>query len=112
MGPRIFKLLRNFITSAKPGEKLYTELVEVLIDHFNPKQSEIHALAKHCNFAGTLDVMIRNRLVCGKNDIIQKRLLKEGDKNFVDKAISHLKCDGLQYNISKIPKIPLGEIFL
>ena len=41
MGPRTFKLLQNLLTPAKPSEKWYTELVEVLTDHFSPKQSEI-----------------------------------------------------------------------
>ena len=113
IGPRTFKLLRNLITPAKPGDKTYAELVEVLTDHFSPKQSEIVqrskfysrlrkpgenilsyvaelcALAKHCNFGGTLDVMICDRLVCGVNDnSIQKRLLTEGDKLSLTKAIS------------------------
>ena len=84
----------------------------MLTDHFSPKQSEIvqrskfyshsrkpgenissyvaqlRALAEHCNFGGTLDVMIRNRLVCGvSDDSIQKRLLTEGDKLSLTKAI-------------------------
>ena len=113
MGPRTFKLLRNLLTPAKPGEKSYTELVEVLTDHFSLKQSEIvqrskfyscsrkpgenissyvaelRALAEHCNFGETLNVMIRDRLVCGINDdSIQKRLLTEGDKLSLTKAIS------------------------
>ena len=73
----------------------------MLSDHFSPKQSvivqrskfysrlkpgknissyiaELRALAEHCNFRGTLDVMICDRLVCGVNDdSIQKRLLTE-----------------------------------
>ena len=111
-GPQTFKLLRNLITPAKPGKKLYAELVEVLTDHFSPKQPEIvqrskfyshsrkpgenissyvaelHALAKHCNFGETLNVMICNRLVCGINDdSIQKYLLTEGDKLSLTKTI-------------------------
>ena len=74
IGPRTFTLLRNLVTPAKPGDKIYAELVEVLTHHFSPKQSEIvqrskfysrlrkpdknissyvaelHALAEHCNF--------------------------------------------------------------
>ena len=98
IGPRTFKLLTNLITPAKPGDKTYTELVEVLTDYFIPKQSEIvqrskfyshlrkpgenmlsyvpelHTLAELCNFGLTLDVMILNRLICGVNDdSIQKR---------------------------------------
>ena len=113
IGPRTFKLLRNLITLDKPGDKSYDELVKVLTDHFSPKQSEIvqrskfysrsrkpgenvssfvaelRALADQCNFGGTLDAMIRDRLVCGINeDSIQKRLLTEGDKLTLAKAIS------------------------
>ena len=75
IGPQTFKLLWNLITPAKL--KTYAELVEVLTDHFSPRQSEIvqrskfhshlrkpgenisshvaelRALAKHCNFGGT-----------------------------------------------------------
>ena len=41
MGLQTFKLLWNLITPAKPGDKTYAEMVEVLTDHFSPKQSEI-----------------------------------------------------------------------
>ena len=41
IGPQIFKLLWNLITPAKPGDKTYPELVEVLTNHFSPKQSKI-----------------------------------------------------------------------
>ena len=71
---------------------MYAELVEVLTDYFSPKQletvqtykfyshsrkpgenissyvPELRALAENCNFGGTLDVMIHNRLVCGINN--------------------------------------------
>ena len=91
-GTSTFKLLWNLITPVKPGDKTYVEFVEVLTDHFSPKQSEIVqrskfysrsrkpgenissyvaelcALAEHCNFRGTLDVMICDRLVCGVNN--------------------------------------------
>ena len=112
IGPRTFKLLRNLITPNKPGDKSYEDLVKVLKDHFSPKQSEIvqrskfysrlrvpgenvssyvaelRALADHCSFGSSLDTMIRDRLVCGINeDSIQKRLLTEGDKLTLDKAI-------------------------
>ena len=113
IGPRTFKLLRNLITPDKPGNKSYEDLVKVLTDHFSPKQSEIvqrskfysrsrkpgknvssyvaelRALADHCNFGGTLDAMICDRLVCGINeDSIQKRLLMEGDKLTLAKTMS------------------------
>ena len=115
--PRTFKLLRNLITPNKPGDKSYEELVKVLKDHFSLKQSEIvqrskfysrlrkpgenvssyvaelHALVDHCSFGNSLDIMIRDRLVCGINeDSIQKRLLTECDKLTLDKAIRIAQC--------------------
>ena len=85
----------------------------MLTDHFSPKQSEnvqrskfyscsrkpgentstyvaeLHALAEHCNFGGTLHVMIHYRLVCGVNDhSIQKRLFMEGDELSWTKVLS------------------------
>ena len=112
IGPRIFKLLRNLITPNKPGDKSYEELVKVLKDHFSSKQSEIvqrskfysrlrkpgenvssyvadlRALADHCSFGNSLDIMIHDRLICGINEhSIQKRLLTEGNKLTLDKAI-------------------------
>ena len=96
-----YKMLRNILSPAKPGEE-YSELVEKLSKHYCPVPSEIverfkfhsrsrnpgeliatfvaelRSLAKFCNFGDTLETMIRNRLVCGINDIaIQKCLLTE-----------------------------------
>ena len=78
------------------------DLVKVFRDHFIPKPSEIvqrykfnscvrragesvatflanlRAVSEHCNYGDTLELMIRDRLVCGVNDkAIQKRLLAE-----------------------------------
>ena len=51
--------------------------------------AELRALADHCNFGGTLNAMIRDRLVCGINeDNIQKCLLTEGDPLTLVKAMS------------------------
>ena len=51
--------------------------------------SEVRNLARFCNFGDSLDAMIRDRLVCGINDEqIQKRLLSEGDKLTLAKAMT------------------------
>ena len=40
--------------------------------------AELRALAQTCNFGDTLEVMLRDRLVCGMDeDFIQRRLLAE-----------------------------------
>ena len=102
IGPATYKILRNLVSPKKPGEKTYDELVEALSKHFKPTPSEIverykfHSrfrkpgesvatfvselcsLSQYCNFGDSLDVMIRDRLVCGINDdSIQKHLLAE-----------------------------------
>ena len=100
MGPIQFKLLKNIIAPAKPEEKTYKEIVDELKDHHNPQPSEIvqrfkfntrvrqpgesvatfvselRAISETCNFGNTLEVMLRDRLVCGINDLqVQRKLL-------------------------------------
>ena len=41
VGPVMYKLLRNLLAPAKPGEKTYDELVETLSEHYSPPPSEI-----------------------------------------------------------------------
>ena len=41
VGPVTYKLLRNLLAPAKPGEKTYDELVETLSAHYSPPPSEI-----------------------------------------------------------------------
>ena len=89
IGAKEYKLLSSLIA---PGEKTYKELVDVLKEHHSPELSEIvqryrfhtrfrkagetvavyvselRALAQKCNFGGTLDNMLRDRLVCGVNN--------------------------------------------
>ena len=102
IGPRVYKLLCSPLSPDKPGQKFFSELVEVVKAHYSPKPSimvqrfkfhtcfrrpgesvsmflaELRALAQHCNFGATLDDMLRDRIVCGINDdSIQRRLLSE-----------------------------------
>ncbi|XP_019858509.1 PREDICTED: uncharacterized protein LOC109586746 [Amphimedon queenslandica] len=50
----------------------------------------IRSLAKDCGFGAQLDVMLRDRLICGINDAaIQKRLLSEGDDLTLKDALQH-----------------------
>ena len=115
-GSRIYKLMSDLLAPNKPGTKTFAELVKLVQDHYAPKPSEIvqrykfhnrfrrqgesvaayvaelRHLTEHCNFGPTLDVMIRDRLVCGiMDDKIQRRLLSEKDltlKKAYDIAIS------------------------
>ena len=102
LGAATYKVLRKIVSLDKPGDKTYAALVEALSKHFKPAPSEIverfkfhsrvrnpgesvatylaelRSLSEFCNFGDTLEVMIRDRLVCEINDAaIQKRLLAE-----------------------------------
>ena len=41
IGPTAYKLLRNLVAPAKPGEKTYDALVTAMKQHHNPTPSEI-----------------------------------------------------------------------
>ena len=111
IGSATYKVLSNLTSPTKPKEKPLADLIALLKKHFEPTPSEIvqrykfntrcrqpsesiatfmsevRAIAEHCNFGQTLDVMLRDRLVCGINDkVIQKRLLAE-DKLTLAKAM-------------------------
>ena len=102
VGPATYKLLGGLLAPAKPGDKSYDELVEVVMNHCNPTLSEIverfkfhtrfrrpgesvamyvselRLLVRFCKFRSSLEDMLRDRIVCGINDdTIQKRLLAE-----------------------------------
>ena len=107
IGPKAYKLLGSLVAPGKPGDKSYADVVKLMSDHHNPKPSEIvqrykfhtlvqeprlpiakyvaelRSLGQTCGFGGMLEVMIRDRLVCGINDDrIQRRLLSETALDF------------------------------
>lgn len=111
VGAQTYSLMRNLLSPAKPKDRSYVELVELLNNHFHPKPNEIvqrwkfntrnrkpeekvcdyaaelRKLAHGCNFGDSLTVMLRDRLVCGINDdSIQRRLLAEDGLTF-EKAL-------------------------
>ena len=102
-----YKLLRNLITPKAPSDKSFKELVEAMMKRFCPPPSEIvqrfkfnmcvrkpgesvanyiaelQALSQNCNFKDTLELMLRDRIVFGINDVqTQKQLLVEKDLSF------------------------------
>ena len=102
IGPSVYKILRNLLAPAKPAEVEYTTLRDTVQQHYSPKPSEIiqrfkfnsrmrksgesvadflaelRALATNCNYGDTLDMMLRDRFVCGiENKSMQKKMLTE-----------------------------------
>ena len=109
-GGSTYKLMCDVLAPVKPGTKTFAELKTVVQNHLRPKPSEIvqrfkfhtrsrfehesvatyvsqlRHLSQDCNFGESLDLMLRDRLVCGiSNNRIQRRLLSEKNLTF-DKA--------------------------
>ena len=106
IGPSAYKLIRSLVSPRKPGDLEYKNLVDTMKKHYNlvlseivqrytfhkrfrkPSESvamyvsELRSIEEYCNFASTLDAMLRDRLVCGTRDNIQRRLLAESDLKY------------------------------
>ena len=130
MGPATFKLLRSLIAPDKPDTKSCANLVKVLTEHFQPTPSEtvqrfkfhgrtrqpgesvatyvseLHAIAKHCNFGASLQAMLRDQIVCGiSGKVVQRRLLSESALSF-DKALS--MAQGLETAAQSVKELQGG----
>ena len=106
-GAATYQLIRNLVSPAKPTEKSFEQLVQLVTDHHQPPPSEIvqrfnfhmctrkhgeaigefvaqlRKLSEHCGFGDTLPSMLRDRLVCGCNDHrLQCKLLAEENLTF------------------------------
>lgn len=109
-GPSTYRLIRNLVAPQLPKSKSFADLVKLVKEHYHPRPSTLvmqfrfnscyqqqgeklasfvarmRQLTEFCEFGGTLDEMLRDRLVCGVMDErIQRRLLTEVSLTF-DKA--------------------------
>ena len=106
-GAKLYKLIRNLVNPRKRTDKSFSELVNLVKNHLNPRPSsivyrckfntrfrqqgetvqqyvaELRNLSEHCEFGDQLEKMLCDRLVCGVNDErIQRRLLAESQLEF------------------------------
>ena len=106
-GPSTYWLIRSLATPKSAADFSYTELVELVKKHYNPRPSaitqhfkfnsrvrqpgetvadyvaELRKLSEYCNFSDTLEEMLRDRLVWSIADLrIQHRLLAEDKLTF------------------------------
>ena len=104
IGSKTYSLLQNLVSPARLQEKSYSDLVDTLKAHFEPKHiviaerfhfhrraqakgesiseymAELRRLSTHCEFGTYLKEALRDRLVCGlQNESIQKKLLIVAD---------------------------------
>ena len=111
LGERTYCLLRSLTSPAKPSEKTYKELCDLLSTHLSPKPliiaerfrfhkrnqatgecikdyvATLRKLAEFCNFGDNLNDTLRDRFVCGlREETTQRKLLSTVDLTFA-KAI-------------------------
>ena len=96
-GKKTYDLLKTLAAPNKPAEKSFDQLCQLLESHFSPKPSIImrrftfytrdrkpneavndyvaalRKLAMECDFAGSLEDNLRDRLVCGINEVSVQR---------------------------------------
>ena len=145
VGAAMYKLIKNLLAPTKPTEASFKDIVKLLTEHYQPKLSrvvprylfnsrirkqgesvatcvaEFKCLSEHCEFAGTLNDMLYDRIVCGINDShIQRRLLVELDLTYkkayelalaletADKSAQDLqaKSSDINFNQSRNSKTP------
>ena len=107
IGGPTYELLRTLTAPARPAEKTFVELCEILENHLAPRplviaerfrfhkrnqqKNEnisqfcvaIQRLSEHCQFGATLNDALRDRLVCGLvSEQIQRRLLTEAELTY------------------------------
>ena len=106
-GPTAYQLIRNLVSPAKPTEKSFAQLVELVREHQQPTPSfivqrfnfhmrvqkpnetisefvaQLRKLSEHCRFGDQLEEMLRDRLVCGcRNKQLQCKLLAEAELKY------------------------------
>jgi len=129
------RLLSSLVAPDKPGDKEYSDLVAKLSEHFIPAPSEIvkhfkfhtrfrkpggsvtsyvselRSIAKRCNFGGTLETMLRDRIVCGINDgVIQHRLLSEKELTFKTALEIAQEMKSAAKNVKELMNRPDGTV--
>ena len=105
--PTTYQLIRNILAPVQPTDRSFSELVELVERHRNPKPSvivrrynfntgmkqpgesvadytaKLRKIAEHCSFGNTLEDMLRDRIVCGISDPqLQRRLLAESELTY------------------------------
>ena len=118
-GPSTFGLIRDLLAPAAPTEKTFAELVALVQEHQQPTPSpiverynfftrvqqsgetindfvaQLRKIAKHCQFGDTLNVMLRDRIVCGCRDKkLQYKLLADPTLTY-EKALAGAKASEL-----------------
>ena len=73
--------------------------------------SELRSLAEFCNFGDTLEVMLRDRRVCGINDdVIQKRLLGESTLDYAKAVEIAMAMEAAEQSMKELMAKKDGQV--
>ena len=92
-GAETFRLIKNLTAPNGPAQKTYDQIKTLVENHYTPTRNvimekfifnsraqkpsetimeyvaELRKLSKYCQYGGTLDTMLRDRIVCGINSV-------------------------------------------
>ena len=135
-GPATYRFIRNLVSPKKPTELKIKDLITIAQKHHDPKPSmivqrfqfnghnrctgesvaayvaELRQFAEHCQYATTLNNMLRDSLVCGVEDSrIQRRLLAEPELTF-DKAFEiAMASESAEKNVKDLQSpVPVNKL--
>ena len=126
--------MKNLLQPEKLADKRYDELIAVLENHYEPKQSVIvqrykfntrvhlsgesvaayvaalKSIGEHCSF-GKLEEMVRDRLVCGVGDArMQRAMLQERDLTYQKALELCMATELATKDISLLQQKPVEEV--
>ena len=140
LGEKTYGLLRNLTVPAKPSEKSYEELCQLLQTHLCPKPliiaerfrfhkrkqavgesvscyvTSLRKLAEFCEFGSNLNDSLRDRFVCGLKDAgTQRRLLSIADltlQNAIEIALAMDAAhkDAAELQLSAAADVPVNRV--
>ena len=135
-GPATYRLICNLVSPKKPMELKIEDLITIVQKHHDPKPSmivqkfrfngrnrrtgesvaayvaELRQLAEHCQYATTLNDMLRDRLVCGVEDSrIQHRLLAELELTFEKAFEIAMASESAEKNVKDLQSpVPVNKL--
>ncbi|KAL0852608.1 hypothetical protein ABMA27_016946 [Loxostege sticticalis] len=109
IGEAGYELMVNLCSPEKPHKKNYSDIVELMCNHLQPKpsilaaryhfrqrrqqveetvtqyMSELKRLSRACEFKANLEENLRDQFVCGlRSDVIRQRLFSESDLSWTN----------------------------
>jgi hypothetical protein len=126
-GPSTYSVIGSLVSPRTPNSVPYGEIVKLLQDHYNPRPSaivsrfhfhqcrqganqkivefvaELRRLSEHCEFGEQLEDMLRDRLVCGVNDLqLQRQLLATPNLTFARAQQDALAMETAQLQMKEL----------